>query len=53
MPEIIENGMLYVAEPPLYQLLRNKELIYVADQQEYIEACIDSLGDIEIEFPER
>lgn len=54
MPEIIEAGMLYVAEPPLYQLGgHGKTLTYVANQQEYIDECIKSVGNIELEFPER
>ena len=53
MPEIIEEGLLYVAEPPLYQLKLGNQYIYVANQQEYMEECIRSIGDIEINFPER
>lgn len=50
MPEIITAGKLYVAEPPLYQLVKGKEKIYVATQTEYIEKCVDSIGDLEISF---
>ena len=53
MPQIIEEGMLYVAEPPLYQLKQGNRYIYVANQQEYIEECINSIGNIEINFPQR
>lgn len=53
MPEIIEQGLLYVAEPPLYQLSKGKALLYVANQREYIDECIKSVSDIEIEFPLR
>lgn len=53
MPEIIEAGKLYIAEPPLYELSGSKrDAIYVATQQEYIQVCIDSIGAMEIEFPE-
>jgi DNA gyrase subunit B len=51
MPEIIRAGKLYIAEPPLYKLGRGKEISYVATRGEYIERCIESLGDLEIEFP--
>lgn len=51
MPEIIRAGKLYIAEPPLYKLGRGKEISYVATRGEYIEKCIESLGDLEIEFP--
>ena len=50
MPEIITAGKLYVAEPPLYQLAKGKEKMYVATQTEYIEKCVDSIGDLEISF---
>lgn len=51
-PEIINEGRLYIAEPPLYRLVRGKEHFYVATQNEYIDACIKSIGDIKIEFPQ-
>ena len=51
MPEIIRAGKLYIAEPPLYKLGRGKDIFYVATRGEYIEKCIESLGDLEIEFP--
>ena len=50
MPEIITAGKLYVAEPPLYELVKGKEKMYVATQTEYIEKCIESIGDLEISF---
>lgn len=53
LPEIIEAGKLYIAEPPLYELTGGKRgSIYVATQQEYMQVCIDSVGAMEIEFPE-
>ena len=51
MPELIYEGKVYIAEPPLYQLVRGKDISYVASQTEYLEKCIDSIGDIEIDFP--
>lgn len=52
MPEIIRAGKLYIAEPPLYKLTKDKDVFYVASQTEYLQACVDSIGGIEIEFPE-
>jgi DNA gyrase/topoisomerase IV subunit B len=55
LPEIIEEGRLYIAEPPLYELKQKgcKDFTYVATQTEYIEKCIQSVGNITISFPER
>ena len=50
MPEIIHAGKLYIAEPPLYKLVKGKDVSYVASQTEYIQKCIDSIGDLDIEF---
>lgn len=52
MPEIIEAGKLYIAEPPLYKLVSGKNVSYVASQTEYIQECIKSVGNIKISFPE-
>jgi DNA gyrase/topoisomerase IV subunit B len=50
LPEIIDAGKLYIAEPPLYQLVNGKDVSYVATQTEYIEKCIKSIGDLRISF---
>jgi DNA gyrase subunit B len=34
MPTLIENGHLYIAQPPLYQLKHKKELVYVYSDEE-------------------
>ena len=51
-PEIVKAGTLYIAEPPLYKLMKNKEVFYVASQTEYLDKCVESIDDMEIEFPE-
>lgn len=52
LPDIIRAGKLYIAEPPLYKLTKNKDIFYVASQTEYLQTCIESIGDIQIDFPE-
>lgn len=52
MPEIITAGKLYIAEPPLYKLTKDKDVFYVASQTEYLHTCVDSIGNMEIEFPD-
>lgn len=50
MPEIITSGRLYICEPPLYKLVKGKDVKYVATQHEYMDECIRSIGDISVKF---
>ncbi len=48
-PQIIENGHLYIAQPPLYRLKKGRTEIYVKDDDELNRLIIDFATD-EIEF---
>ncbi|MFO7559690.1 MAG: DNA topoisomerase (ATP-hydrolyzing) subunit B [Desulfobacterales bacterium] len=37
MPELIENGYLYIAQPPLYRIGKGKKGIYLKDEMEHQE----------------
>ena len=41
MPELIERGYLYIAQPPLYRVVRGKKDRYVADDDELQEFLLE------------
>jgi DNA gyrase subunit B len=42
-PKLIENGNIYVAQPPLFKVIKNKKSIYVRDDKE-LKATLDKIG---------
>jgi len=45
MPEIIENGYLYIAQPPLYRAKKGRSSFYVRDENELTERLVRSSSE--------
>ncbi|MDP7030354.1 MAG: DNA gyrase subunit B [Phycisphaerales bacterium] len=41
MPELVRQGKIYIAQPPLYQIARGKKVAYVLDEAEMTERLIE------------
>jgi len=45
MPQIIEKGHLYIAQPPLYKLSRGKSFKYLRDEHSYEEYMLKKISE--------
>ena len=46
MPELINRGYLYIAQPPLYRVAKGKSQVYLKDERAYEDYLIDAgIGD--------
>ncbi len=49
MPEVINRGYLYFAQPPLFKVKRGKEQIYIKDENEFDDLILkNGLGSIKV-----
>jgi len=44
MPELIQNGYVYIAQPPLFKVIKNKKSIYVRDELE-LKKTLEEIGE--------
>lgn len=50
MRELVDNGCVYVAQPPLYRVAQGKKIRYVQTQEEMMTQLVDlALGDSKLE----
>jgi DNA gyrase subunit B len=53
MPELIEHGHLYIAQPPLFQVARGKSAVYLKDESALEEHLIESgVGEVVLAVPD-
>ncbi len=47
MPDLIENGYLYVAQPPLYRVSQKKSDMFIKDEEKFNDYILDRISDNE------
>lgn len=47
MPDLIENGYLYVAQPPLYRVLEGKKELFLKDDEEFHDFILKRISENE------
>ena len=46
MPELIANGYVYIAQPPLFRIRKNKTELYLKDEKEFDQYFVDELVSV-------
>jgi DNA gyrase subunit B len=45
MPQLVENGHLYIAQPPLYKITKGKSIQYLRDERSYEKYIIKKISE--------
>jgi DNA gyrase subunit B len=45
MPDLIDNGYLYVAQPPLYRVLAGKKELFIKDEEEFNDFILKKVSE--------
>ena len=45
MPQLVENGYLYIAQPPLYKISKGKSIQYLRDERSYEKYIIKKISE--------
>ncbi len=48
MPDLIEKGYLYVAQPPLYRVLDKKKELFIKDEEEFNDFLLKRVSESEV-----
>ena len=46
MPELVTNGYVYIAQPPLFRIRKNKTELYLKDEKEFDQYFVDELVSV-------
>ncbi|HPR62824.1 MAG TPA: DNA topoisomerase (ATP-hydrolyzing) subunit B [Thermoanaerobaculia bacterium] len=53
MPDLIQRGYLYIAQPPLYRVVSGKEVIYIKDESDFTGFLLERIRrNFHVEFDE-